>query len=108
MAKFIIAAKYSQQAFQGFLKDPGSDRVAVAHGLAAQQGGKCTSFTFTRGKYDFICEFDLPSFEAGAAIKMITMASGAFSEMEIMEAVDLNKIATHASKAAGSYKPVGQ
>jgi hypothetical protein len=36
------------------------------------------------------------------------MASGAFSKVEIMEPVDMKNIATIASKAAGSYKPVGK
>jgi|TARA_B110000037_G_scaffold136281_1_gene154335 uncharacterized protein with GYD domain len=108
MTKFIIAASYSSQAMQGFLKDPGSDRLAAANSMASQIGGSCKSITFLRGKYDFIAEFDLPSFEAGAALKVITMASGAFSKVEIMEPVDMKNIATIASKAAGSYKPVGK
>ena len=108
MAKYIIAASYSSQAMQGFLKDPESDRFAAANSMASQVGGLCNSITFLRGKYDFIAEFDLPNFEAGAALKVVTMASGAFSEMEIMEPVDMKNIATHASKAASSYKPVGE
>ena len=62
----------------------------------------------SRGKYDFIAEFELPNFEAAAALKMITMSSGGFSEMEIMEPVDLNQIAKSAFSAAGEYKAVGK
>ena len=39
---------------------------------------------------------------------MITMYSGGFSEMEIMEPVDLNQIAKSAFSAAGEYKAVGK
>ena len=39
---------------------------------------------------------------------MITMSSGAFSEMDIMEPVDLNGVAETASKAAVAYKAVGK
>ena len=108
MTKYIFAASYSKDAMSGFLKDPGSDRLAVANALATGFGGKCEKITFTRGKYDFIAEFDLPNFDAAAGIKMVTMSSGAFEEMDIMEPVDLNGIADKASKAAAAYKAVGK
>ena len=81
----------------------------LLHVLAVSE--KCQNvhnITFVRGKYDFIAEFELPNFEAAAALKMITMSSGAFSEMDIMEPVDLNQIAKSASSAAGEYKAVGK
>ena len=108
MTKYIFAASYSQQAMAGWIKEPGSDRLAAANAAADKVGGKVEKITFVRGKYDFIAEFDLPNFEAAAALKMITMSSGAFSEMEIIEPVDLNAIAKSASDAAGNYKAVGK
>jgi uncharacterized protein with GYD domain len=108
MTKYIFAATYSQQAMAGWIKEPGSDRLAAANAAADKVGGKVEKITFVRGKYDFIAEFDLPNFEAAAALKMITMSSGAFLEMEIMEPVDLNAIAKSASNAAGNYKAVGK
>ena len=108
MAKYIFAASYSQQAMGGFLKDPSSDRMAAANSLASQFGGKCEKLTFTRGVYDFIAEFDLPNFEAAASIKMVTMSSGAFTEMHILEPVDITGIAGSATKGAASYKAVGK
>ena len=108
MSKYIIAANYSSEAMAGWIKEPGSDRIAAANSAAAKVGGKVLSLTFVRGKYDFIAEFDLPNFEAAAALKMITMSSGAFSEMDIMEPVDLNGVADTASKAASAYKAVGK
>jgi len=108
MTKYIFAATYSKDAMSGFLKDPNSDRMAAADALASGFGGKCDKITFTRGKYDFIAEFELPNFNAAAGIKMVTMSSGAFSEMDIMEPVDLNDVADKASKAANSYKAVGK
>lgn len=108
MSKYLIAATYSSQAMAGWIKEPGSDRLAAANAAAAKVGGKVEKITFVRGKYDFIAEFDLPNFESAAALKMITMSSGAFSEMEIMEPVDLNAIAKSASAAASNYKAVGK
>lgn len=108
MSKYLIAATYSAQAMAGWIKEPGSDRLAAANNAAEKLGGKVENITFLRGKYDFIAEFDLPNFEAAAALKMITMSSGAFSEMDIMEPVDLNQVADKASKAASVYKAVGK
>lgn len=108
MTKYIFAATYSQQAMAGWIKEPGSDRLAAADAASSKVGGKVEKITFVRGKYDFIAEFDLPNFEAAAALKMITMSSGAFLEMDIMEPVDLNAIAKSASAAASNYKAVGK
>ena len=108
MAKYIIGATYSAQAMAGWIKEPGSDRLAAANSAASKVGGKVVNITFLRGKYDFIAEFDLPNFEAAASIKMVTMSSGAFAEMHILEPVDINKIAGSASKGAASYKAVGK
>ena len=108
MSKYIIAATYSSDAMSGWIKEPGSDRIKAADSVAAKVGGKVVSLTFVRGKYDFIAEFDLPNFDAAASLKMITMSSGAFSAMEIMEPIDLNGVAEKASEAASAYKAVGK
>lgn len=39
---------------------------------------------------------------------MVTMASGTFSEIDIMEVIDLDKITKHASKISANYRPVGR
>jgi uncharacterized protein with GYD domain len=69
MTKYLIAATYSPQAMAGWIKDPGSDRVAAANGAASKLGGKIINITFVRGKYDFIAEFELPNFEAAGSGK---------------------------------------
>ena len=42
MAKMYIMGKYTEKAFQGFIKDPTTDRrVAVEKLTSAAGGGKC-------------------------------------------------------------------
>ena len=40
MSKYIIAATYSAQAMAGWIKEPGSDRLAAANSAAEKVGGK--------------------------------------------------------------------
>ena len=40
MTKFYIMGNYTEKAFQGFLKDPSSDRKAVVEKLVQGVGGK--------------------------------------------------------------------
>ena len=54
MAKYIIGATYSAQAMAGWIKEPGSDRLAAANSAASKVGGKVVNITFLRCKYDFI------------------------------------------------------
>ena len=69
MAKYLIGATYSAQAMAGWIKEPGSDRLAAANSAAEKVGGKVVSITFLRGKYDFIAEFDLPSFRSSSSVE---------------------------------------
>ena len=103
--KYIVTARdfFMEKAISNSCADPVEASI-----LFRKLGGKIINITFVRGKYDFIAEFELPNFEAAAALKMITMSSGGFSEMEIMEPVDLNQIAKSAFSAAGEYKAVGK
>ena len=39
---------------------------------------------------------------------MLMQSTGTIEDMNIMEAVDFNKAAEKAAKAAGSYRPVGK
>ena len=61
--KAYIMGNYTAKAFQGFLKDPGSDRQAVVKQLTEAMGGKMHSMDTVRGSYDFIVVTDVPSFD---------------------------------------------
>ena len=104
--KAYIMGNYTEKAFQGFMKDPSSDRKAVVEQLTNAVGGKIHTMDIVRGSYDFIVVTELQSFEDFASIKLVVEASGAVKNMTILEAIDFTKATTKASKIG--YKPPGQ
>ena len=104
--KAYIMGNYTGKAFQGFLKDPSSDRKAVVEQLTKAMGGTFHSMDIVRGSYDFIVVTEMQSFEDFAAIKLVVESSGAVKNLTILEAIDFTKATTKASKIA--YKAPGQ
>ena len=104
--KAYIMGNYTEKAFQGFLKDPSSDRKAVVEQLTKAVGGTIHSMDIVRGSYDFIVITDVGSFDDFAAINLVVEASGAVKNMTMLEAIDFTKATTKASKIG--YKPPGQ
>ena len=107
MAKFYCFGNYTTQGFQGFIKDPKSDRSKAAQAAAEAVGAKMVSYTGLRGAYDFFVIFE-GTFEQGAGIKMATEASGTLCNITICEAININDVATNAAKIAAAYKGPGQ
>ena len=108
MAKFYLMGNYTAKAFQGFIENPDSDRGAAIKAVASAIGGKVLSYDIVRGSYDFIVSIDAPNFESMAAAKLATEATGAVTNISIMEPININNAAKLAAKAAGSYKPPGK
>ena len=104
--KAYIMGNYTEKAFQGFMKDPTSDRKAVVEQLTKAVGGTIHSMDIVRGSYDFIVVTDIGSFENLAAIKLVVEASGAVKNLTILEAIDFTKATAKASKIG--YKAPGQ
>ena len=107
MAKFYALGNYTAQGFQGFVKDPKTDRSKAAQVAAEAVGSKLVSYTGLRGAYDF-CVVAEGTFEQAAGIKMATEASGTLCNITICEAISINDVAANAAKIAGSYKGPGQ
>ena len=89
--KAYIMGNYTEKAFQGFLKDPGTDRKAVVEQLTKAMGGTMYSMDIVRGSYDFVVVVDLTSFDDFAAIKLVVEGSGAVKNLTILEAIDFQK-----------------
>jgi len=106
MAKFYAMGNYTAQGFQGFLKDPTSDRSKAAQVAAEAVGAKLISYDALRGSFDFIVVFE-GSFDQAAGVKLATEATGALTNINICEAINLTSVAENAAKIAGSYKPPG-
>ena len=107
MAQFYMMGNYTTQGFQGFLKDPKSDRSKAAQAASDAVGAKMVSYTGLRGTYDFVVVAE-GTFEQAAGIKMATEASGALCKITICEAININDVAGNAAKIAGAYKGPGK
>ena len=108
MAKFYLMGNYTAKAFQGFIAQPDSDRGAAIKAVAEAIGGKVLSYDIVRGSYDFIVAIEAPNFESMAAAKLATEASGAVTNISIMEPININSAAKLAAKVAASYKAPGK
>ena len=97
---------YTEKAFQGFLKDPTSDRKAVVEQLTKAMGGAMHSMHIVRGSFDFVVVAEMPSFDDFAAIKLVVEGSGAVKNLTMLEAIDFTKATSKASKIG--YKAPGQ
>ena len=104
--KAYVMGNYTDKAFQGFMKDPTSDRKAVVEQLVKAVGGKIHSMDIVRGPYDFIVVTEVDSFDDLAAIKLVVEASVAVKNMTMLESIDFTKATTKASKIG--YKAPGQ
>ena len=107
MAKFYALGNYTAQGFQGFIKDPGSDRSKAAQTAADAVGAKLVMYTGLRGAYDFLAVFE-GTFTQGAGIKVATEASGSLCNITICEEININEVAANAAKIASAYKGPGQ
>ena len=107
MAKFYCMGNYTAQAFQGFLKDPTSDRSKAARAAGEAVGAKFISYDALRGSYDFIVVFE-GTFEQMAGVKLATEATGALKNINICEAIQMSGPATQAVKIAATYKAPGK
>ena len=107
MAKFYAMGNYTTQGFQGFIKDPNTDRSKAAQVAAEAVGAKMSLYVPLRGMYDFLVCFE-GNFEQAAAIKMATEASGGLKNVIICEEININNCAAYASKIAEKYKAPGK
>jgi uncharacterized protein with GYD domain len=106
--KIVVLGKYTEQGLGGFVKNPSDNRQEAAKKITEAAGAKLLEMMTLRGAYDFIAIIDGPNFETAAGMKMLMEATGTIKDMTIMEAIDFNKAAEIASKAAASYRPVGK
>ena len=81
MAKFYMMGNYTTQGFQGFCKDPSSDRSKAAQVAADAVGAKMISYSGLRGAFDFVV---------------------------VAEEININNAAGNAAKVASAYKGPGK
>ena len=108
MAKFYTMGCYTDKGLAGFVNNPSTNRQAATKSLLEAGGAKMNDYSLLRGAYDFIAIIEGSDFETMAGMKMLMQSTGTIEDMNIMEAVDFNKAAEKAAKAASSYRPVGK
>jgi len=104
--RYFILANYAQKAVVGMIKAP-SDRAAAVRKMCKAVGVKFVSLDLCRGAFDIVVAVEADSFDKVLGLKMAVLASGAVSELHILEAMDPAAALKHAGVAAGAYTPAG-
>lgn len=105
-ARYIVLANYSQKAIAGMVQAP-SDRAAAVKKICKAVGVKFISFDLCRGAFDIVVVAEAASFDRVLGLKMAVAATGAVSEIHILEAIDPTAALEHAAAAAKVYTPAG-
>ena len=105
--KFIVLAKYTKQGTDGWLENPDEDRRAMISELSKKIGGELLDLSYTRGIYDVVAIVEAPSTDIMTSLKLAMIKTGAISELNILEDIDLNAIAKNGSQMIGLYKAPG-
>jgi uncharacterized protein with GYD domain len=101
----VFLACYAPHAVKGLIG--GSDREAAINALLDSVGGKLESLMFTRGEYDIAAIVEVPDQNTGVGLTMAIQASGAFTKITVLEALDMAPVLAAAQKAAKVYEPAG-
>jgi uncharacterized protein with GYD domain len=105
MAKYMIAASYTQSGVQGLLKEGGTGRRDAITKLVGSLGGSLESVYYAFGADDVFVIADVPDNVSAAAIGLTVAATGAVNLRTIVlltpEEVD------EASKKSVDYRPPG-
>jgi uncharacterized protein with GYD domain len=104
--RYFVLANYAQKAIAGMVQTP-SDRAAAVKKICKAVGVKFVSLDLCRGAFDIVVVAEADSFDRVLGLKMAVAASGAVSEIHILEAMDPAAALEHAAAAAKVYTPAG-
>ena len=107
MAKFYALGNYTAQGFQGFIKDPKTDRAKAAQVAAEAVGAKVVSYTGLRGAYDF-WQYLKELLNKVLELKWQLKQAELFVISQSVKQCNINEIAENAAKIAKAYKGPGQ
>ena len=98
MPKFLVRARYSNEAFRGFLEDP-ADRKKTTERLLTGAGITLLEWFFVpdTGESVTIVEGD---HEQVRLARMVAMATGAFASSEAVEIISSDELSNMAQNAA--------
>jgi uncharacterized protein with GYD domain len=104
--RYFILANYTHKAIAGMVQAP-SDRAAAVRKICKAVGAKFVSLDLCRGAFDIVVVAEADSFDKMLGLKMAVAASGAVSEIHILEPMDSTVALKHAGAAAKVYTPAG-
>jgi uncharacterized protein with GYD domain len=105
MALYLVRSGYTSTAFQGMLASP-SDRGEAAKALFKSLGLKTHDIFFSISSGSIVCLVEGTAEQVTEA-QMITMASGAFTEINVEELIStkaMKTAMTNAGAKAAKYK----
>jgi uncharacterized protein with GYD domain len=104
--RYFVLANYTQKAIAGMVQAP-TDRAAAVKKICKAVGVKFISLDMCRGAYDIVVVAESDSYDRVLGLKMAVAASGAVSEVHILEPMDPTAALEHAGAAAKVYTPAG-
>jgi uncharacterized protein with GYD domain len=105
MALYLVRSGYTSTAFQGMLASP-SDRGEAAKALFKSLGLKTHDIFFSISSGSIVCLVEGTAEQVTEA-QMVTMASGAFTEINVEELIStkaMKTAMTNAAAKAAKYK----
>ena len=104
--RYFVLANYSPKAIAGMVHAP-SDREAAVRKLCKSVGAKFVSLDICRGAFDIVVVVEADSYDKALGLKAAVVASGAVSELHLLEPIDMTEALKHAGAAAKGYAPPG-
>tara|TARA_Y100000589_G_scaffold192175_1_gene181970 strand:- start:122 stop:520 length:399 start_codon:yes stop_codon:yes gene_type:complete len=88
---YIGLGKYSNNGAEGLI-DGSSDRRAAMEKLTKSVGANLIDYHITRGVYDFCIIVEADTFDMIAAMNLKAKAAGTVSEIDTLEAIDIDSV----------------
>ena len=105
--KVLALAKYNTDAWKGMIGSSFQERKAVMEKVCESAGAKLTDFMFTRGEYDVLVIFEVPSEEVALGAAIAVNASGAIKDLVTLSEINIDGALETAKRVASSYAPPG-
>ena len=105
--KIIALAKYNESAWKGMIGSSYAERRKVMEAVVSSAGATLTDMMFTRGQYDIVVTFEVPSEDVALGAAIAVNASGAIKELVTLSEIDIDSALKTAKSVASSYSPPG-
>ena len=105
--KIVALGKYNNDSWKGMIGSSFQERKTVMEKVCSSAGAKLLDFMFTRGEYDVLVVFEVPSEEVALGAAIAVNASGAMKELVTLSEIDIDSSLQTAKKVVSAYAPPG-